>query len=58
MASRFHLDGQLNAAGHVVKDHEGTPTGLALSNGSSADANPIGAPKAWSRRDSASGGVR
>jgi hypothetical protein len=60
MALRLHVDGPLNAAGQLVKDHEGTPSGLALSNGSSPDANPIGAPTAGprSRRDSASGGVR
>ena len=60
MARRLQVGGPRNAAGHVVKDGEGTPTVLALSNDSlsndslsndslsndsSTDAKPIGAPK-------------
>jgi hypothetical protein len=45
MALRLQVDGLLNAAEQVVKDGEGTPSALALSNDSSTDAKPIGAPK-------------
>ncbi len=59
MALRLQVDGLLNAAEQVVSDGEGTPSALALSNDSTADAKPIGA-QAWSRpgRDSAPAGVR
>ena len=42
MALRLQVDGLLNAAGQVVKGGAGTPSALALSNDSSADAKPIG----------------
>jgi len=60
MAFRLQVDGPRNAAEQVVGDGEGTPSVLALSNDSSADAKPIGVPKPgpWSRRDSAPAGVR
>jgi hypothetical protein len=60
MALRLHVDGLLNAAGQVVEDREGTPSGLALPNDSSADATPIGTPKPGRRshRDSVSAGGR
>jgi hypothetical protein len=45
MALRLQVDGLLNAAEQGVKDGEGTPSALALSNDSSADAKPIGALK-------------
>jgi hypothetical protein len=45
MALRLQVDGLPNAAGQVVKDGEGTPSVLALSNDSSSDARPIGATK-------------
>jgi hypothetical protein len=45
MALRLQVDGLLNAAEQVVKDGEGTPSALALSNDASTDAKPIGAPK-------------
>jgi hypothetical protein len=58
MALRLRVDVLLNAADQAVKDGEGTPSVVALSNDSSADAEPIGA-QVWarSRRDSASAGV-
>jgi hypothetical protein len=60
MALRLHLYGLPNAAGQVVEDRVGTLSGLALPNDSSADAEPIGAPKPGPRfrRDAASGGLR
>ena len=60
MALRLQSDGPRNVAGQVVKGGEGTPSVLAVSNDSSADAKPIGAPKPGprSRRDSAPSGVR
>jgi hypothetical protein len=45
MVIRLQSDGPRNAAEQVVKDGEGTPSVLALSNDSSTDAKPIGAPK-------------
>jgi hypothetical protein len=44
MALRLQSDGPRNAAGQLVKDGEGPPSVLALTNESSADAKPIGAP--------------
>ena len=62
MALRLQVDGPRNAAGQVVGDGEGTPGVLALSNDSSADAKPVGAPspgpRSRSRRDSTPAGVR
>ena len=60
MALRLQVDGLLNAAGRVVKDGEGIPSGLALPNDSSADAKsiPCAGARARSRRDSAPAGVR
>jgi hypothetical protein len=60
MALRLQVDGPRNAAEQVVGDGEGTASVLALSNRSSADAKPIGAPKPGprSRRESAPAGVR
>jgi hypothetical protein len=60
MALRLQVDGLLNAAGQVVKDGEGIPSVLALSNDTSADAKSIRAPGSGprARRDSAPAGVR
>jgi hypothetical protein len=60
MALRLQVDGLRNAAKQVVNDSAGTPSVLALSNDSSAEAIPIRAPKPEprSRRDSAPAGVR
>lgn len=59
MALPLRVDGLMNAARQVVKDGEGTPSVLASSNDSSADAKPIGAPTPGPGpvRDSAPGGV-
>ena len=45
MALRLQVHGLRHAADHVVKDGEGTTSALGSSNVSSADAEPIGAPK-------------